>query len=128
MQIDNPMVAIDRRRGQVQNAEFSQGGVFAVNYTFPVVGAGEAFKDINFPCMFVEKPALTSGGEVDPWVPVSGNYPWCSAMAGGWVTVQKGQATYWVGCRVILVVGGSADQKSTIHFHVEGKALQGPVT
>lgn len=129
VQIDNPMVAIDRRRGQVEKGKFSQGGVFNVDYLFPFVGAGEAYKDISFPVLFVEQPTISHGGEVAKGTNlVQGNYPWCSAMSGGWVTKTSGSAVYYLGCRVIIVVGGTVDQTGFVHFHVKGKALQGPVT
>lgn len=129
LQIGNPMVAIDRRRGDVEQAKFSQGGVIGVSYIFPFVGPGEAYKDVSFPVWFVEPPVLTSSGEIDKGSNlVAGNYPWCSAMAGGWVTQVKGGATYYLGCRVIIVVGGAPGQTGAIHFGLRGKALQGPVT
>lgn len=128
LQVGNPRILLDRERGRVENGRQSQGGVFKVTYLFEVTGAGEASRDVNFPVWYQERPALSCGGEVDPsTVLVTGNFPWSSAMGGGFITVNRNGIDYYVGCRVILVVGGTADQKATIHFHTEGKGLQGPV-
>lgn len=129
LNIGNPQLAIEQRRGQVERGRQSQGGLFRLSYTFNVTGAGEAEREINFPVWFVNPPALSHGGEVEATTVLeSGNFPWSSVMACGYSTQLRAGVTYYVGCRVLLVMGGTPEQKGTLHFHVEGQALQGPVS
>lgn len=122
-------LAAERRRGEIERATQMQGQVFRISYFLKIEGSGETSVDVNFPVRFQERPAVSSGGELaEGTVLEDGNFPWCSAMASNWVTEERNGQTYYTGCRVIVVVGGTERQVSAVHFTVEGKALQSPVT
>jgi hypothetical protein len=122
-------LAVERRRGEVASAAQVQGQNFKVVYFFDVDGAGQTLVDVNFPVLFQERPALTHGGEVaDGTVLEDGKFPTCSAMVVSYTTQVRNGTTYYAGCRAAVVVTGGSRQRATVHLHVEGKALQGPVT
>lgn len=124
-----PQMSFEQRRGSVERQNAIQGAIFRVSYFLEVAGAGEASVKVNFPVSFQEYPGCYSGGALAPGQTlVDTNFPWCSVMVADWDTVVKNNHLYYIGATLSLVVGGPATQIAVLHFHVEAKALQNPLS
>lgn len=90
-------------------------------------GAGEGLVDVTFPNTYIEKPAMSFGGELaSGQLLTAGSYPTVSIVVATWLTVVKGQATSYIGARLAVVTTGPATQIVIVHWQAEGKATAAP--
>lgn len=122
-----PTLSFERRRADVERAVSVQGQNFKASYFIDVSGAGETAVDINFPVKFQERPGISFGGELATGsAVVAANYPTVSVVVGRWNISPNYNHEYYIGAQLLIVVGGSANQRMTVHVHAEGKALVAP--
>jgi hypothetical protein len=103
------------------------GMVRAVSGFILCNGAGELQIEVNFPVRFVEKPAMTFGGELDVNQPVeAGNFPTISVVVTRWILEELDELrTYFVGASLAVVSTGVANQRMWGHWTATGAALLG---
>lgn len=118
----------EQRRADLDRIDSMMVKVHTVTGWLDVTNAGEASVDVNFPVWFIEKPGFYFGGELaDGFSPVETDFPTISVMVLRWDIETRGLGEYWVGATLGVVTTGAADQKVTVHWHMEGKALRNPV-
>lgn len=95
-------------------------------------GAGEGLVDVVFGNRYIEKPALSLGGELMTPALTVGSYPTVSVVVVSWATESKttkpelGPQVYYLGAKLAIVTTGPPTQDMVVHWQVEGKALAGP--
>lgn len=118
--------AVERRRGEVERQVSVQDGITHLSYSMTFTGAGEAAIDVNFPCKFIEIPAVTSGFTMAMGAVLENrNFPWASA---GIILNEDlvGGRTYYGSGTIIVVMGGTRTQRMTVHCSAVGKAVTAP--
>ncbi len=119
---------IEAQRSRLERAKSVQAGVQRAIGFVEVTGAGESLVEVQFSVWFTERPWLSFGGElIENAVLKDKNFPTVSVVIKNWVTKTKNNATYYYGATLILVTGGTSDQKLVVHWQVEGMALVNPL-
>lgn len=120
--------AVERRRGEVENARAAQARIFQVYGRVSFTGSGELSYEGKFPIWFTEVPQITFGGELDPTVTlVAGQWPTLSLFVFKWTTREKNHHTYYIGAQFIIVVGGPSTMGGIAHWQLEGVGLKNPL-
>lgn len=123
-----PQHPAEARRAQVERQVSVQDGVTRLTYLLTFSGAGEQIVTVNFPCRFIDLPACSDSFHMEPGsVLEDRNFPWASCGAL-FDTEERAGHTYYIGAKLIAVMGGGRRQRMTVHWTAEGKAIVGPVT
>lgn len=104
--------------------------VAALQMFWSLPDAGEVLTEPrNFPCAFVELPAITCGFNLVPGnVLVAGQFPQITVGVKDFVTVGdegSGVMTY-VGATFIIVAVGHVGMRSIAHVTLTGRTIMGP--
>jgi hypothetical protein len=118
--------AFDRRDAARQRAASLEVKVVSANGFVQAAGAGEGLVDVVFPNWYVEKPAISFGGELANQSPVAGKFPTVSVVVTSWSTQDRNFNTYYLGATLAVVTTGPPDQVLIVHWQAEGKALSAP--
>lgn len=117
------------RRGEVERIIADQIAPTRVSGFELIQGAGEVAFDVHFPIWFVEKPAMSFGGELDDTQPLTEKkYPTVSVVVFRWekkLTDRPGGG-YFTGATLAVVTTGPNDLNMTVHWQAEGKAMTNP--
>lgn len=119
----------EARRGEVERARRVQGSVYEVWGTVDVIKPGEGLVDVDFPVGFSEKPTISGAGELaEGMVLEDGRFPTWNVGVYKWKKTVRDGKSYYVGATLVLVVTGSLDMNSTVHWQMKGRALVNPAT
>lgn len=120
----------DIREGQRARINNFNVKVVRTSGTVMTTGAGEGLFDVTFASPYIEKPAMSMGGELAPTtVLVAGSYPTVSVIVGTWVlqTTVGSPSVFYLGARLVIVTTGPVDQQVIVHWQAEGKAFTLPL-
>lgn len=124
----------EARRGEVERSQSVRGGVFRLLGFQDLSKAGETTAEVNFPVWFLERPAISGGGELaDNESLVDGEFPRWNVGVHKWITTEQGGVgatglvTMYKGAIFIFVAEGPEAMRSTIHWQLEGRALRNPL-
>ena len=124
----NPQVALENRRGTVEQARSATAQRIEVEGTTPLGNIGEALVTVDFGRWFIEKPSIAGAGEMFDNEPLeAGNYPTWSVGVFRWVTRERAGSIFYTGAQLVLVSTGRSGMRSFVHWQVKGLALRNPV-
>lgn len=118
--------ALDYRDGQRNRLNASTAKVTRTVGFVVTHGAGEGLVDVVFGARYIEKPALSCGGELVTAALTVGQYPTANVVVVSWATAHVGPEIYYLGAKLAIVTTGPPTQDMVVHWQVEGKALGGP--
>jgi hypothetical protein len=120
--------SFDRRAAVRAQADAVAARIVRTAGTVETAGSGEGQVDVTFPNLYIEKPALSFGGELAPGSPlVAGQFPTVSVIVVSWVTLIKSLGVLYTGARLCVVTTGVTTQGVIVHWQAEGKALSSPL-
>lgn len=120
-------VAFNRRQATQNRLIAVQVHVVRASGTVKTTGAGEGLVDVKFPNEYIEKPALSFGGELDAGQTLTaGAFPTISIIVAKWLMNKKPNNSYFAGATLAIVTTGPADQVVITHWQAEGKAMSNP--
>lgn len=120
----------EERRGDLYQLEAQTIAPTRVSGFEVVAPAGEVAFDVDFRLWFVEKPAMSFGGEMDDTQPLTEKkFPTVSVVVFRWIKAQTDRpgGGYFTGATLAVVTTGPKDLKMTVHWQAEGKAMVNPV-
>jgi hypothetical protein len=85
----------------------------------------EVALDVVFPVWFVDRPAMSFGGELLRDIVEAGSFPTISVVVTSWTKtydVRPGGG-YYTGCTFAVVVSGREGEEMIVHWQADGKAL-----
>jgi len=123
--------ALDRRLAMRDRVRQINAAIVKVAGTVQTTGSGEGLLTVDFGYTFVEKPALSLGGELHPTSSlVAGQYPTVSVIVSAWTQPTPVSSSisnnYYTGAVFAIVTTGPTDQVVIVHWQVEGMALMSP--
>lgn len=88
--------------------------------------AQEALLDVVFPVWFVDRPAMSFGGELVRDLVEDGNYPTISCVVVAWEKVNdlRPGGGYYSGATLAVVATGRMEERMIVHWQAEAKALR----
>lgn len=125
--------SFDNRDGRRERLNSTNVKVVRTSGFVTTTGAGEGVLDVAFACIYIEKPALSMGGELTGnTLLVAGSYPTVSVIVGSWVIspvtpTGTAQSVVYTGARLIIVTTGDPAQQVIVHWQAEGRALASPI-
>lgn len=85
----------------------------------------EVAVDVVFPVWFVDRPAMSFGAELERDILEEGNFPMISVVVVKWVKVSEEKSGGWfTGAQLAIVASGRKDERMTVHWQAEAKALR----
>lgn len=120
----------EERRADLYHLEQQTVGPTRVSGFEQITKAGEVAFDVEFRLWFVEKPAMSFGGEMDDTQPLTERrFPTVSVVVFRWIKQQTDRpgGGYFTGATLAVVTTGPAGLKMTVHWQAEGKAMVNPV-
>jgi hypothetical protein len=123
-----PQAHLERWRNGRSQEQTMQGQVFELTGSVPIIGIGEATREVNFPISFIERPQVFGSGALDDGEDlVDGFYPtWRVGVASYETTTRNGTVLY-TAALLVMVVTGVSTQRSVVSWSLRGKALRNPV-
>lgn len=124
-----PAEAIETRRGEVERIHAAGAQYFKVSGEIQVIDPGETAIIVNFPVIFVDKPAFSFGPTLDDGQPIQiGSLPTCSVVVISWQErIRDDDTVLYVGAQFAIVTTGPENQVMLVQWHMEGIGLRGPV-
>lgn len=88
--------------------------------------AQETLVDVTFPVWFVDRPAMSFGGELVRDIVEVGNYPTISVVVIAWEKVNdlRPGGGYWAGATLAVVATGRLEERMIVHWQAEARALR----
>lgn len=106
----------------------AQGSIYCVQGQFLTQGAGESIQTVNFPIMFVEKPLLYFGFEMQGAAMAQGSFPQASAIVVQYFTTKlDDQREYFTSANIATVTKGPAGLEMWVSWLAMGQALGAPL-
>lgn len=120
----------EKRRSDLEHLEAQTIGPMRVSGFEKVVDSGEVAFDVEFGLWFVERPAMSFGGELDDTQPLTERrFPTVSVVVFRWIKAQADRpgGGYFTGATLAVVTTGPVDLKMIVHWQAEGRAMVNPV-
>ena len=121
---------MESRRADLERIADMAVRVHKITGFFLVQGTGRAEVIIDFPILFVEKPALSWGSSLAEGDRYDAKaFPSFNAVVTNWGTQQAGDSgeRYYRSAKLALSIAGSKAQRMWVNWHAEGRGLRNPV-